>query len=197
MRAVHLDEIAADGVGPAGGGDEIGGQFRDILRRHLPRGQPAVVQRNGRGADHFPRHIAARPVFVIHWTIAKPGPLHRRLPPGMGELDAKGRAIGAHEIRNGFQRLGMSVRPEADIAMGDAPARLHRRRLRHHPAEAAGGEFRQMREMPFVRDPVLRRILAHGRQHGAVAKRHPAQRDRGKEFRLGHHAPPATRLPRA
>jgi hypothetical protein len=78
-------------------------------------------------------------------------------------------------------RRDLGVVPQAEIAVGDATARLHRRGLGEHDPCAAGGEPAEMYQMPVVGHAVLGRVLAHRRDHDAVGRAHAAQVDRREQ----------------
>ena len=88
----------------------------------------------------------------------------------MGELDCD-RHVGmsANQFQNLGQRGLVLVRPEAEIVRADAAFRHDSRRLDNQEACARQRKVAQVNRMPIRRAAILGRILAHGRNHDAVA----------------------------
>ena len=74
-------------------------------------------------------------------------------------------------------------RPRSPCVM--RPSAEHGSRLGEDEPEAAHRELAEMHEMPVVGEAVVRRVLAHRRDDGAVAQREAAQVQGGKEQRRG------------
>ncbi len=104
----------------------------------------------------------------------------------MAELDARNRPFAAEEIDDRFQRLDLIVPPEPEVAMGVPSVCLDRGRLDIDQTGTAQCEPAEMDEMSVVRVPVLRPILAHGRDGDAVLEGDVAKRDRREK--TGHRA---------
>ena len=68
----------------------------------------------------------------------------------------------------------MLVFPDALIAGRDAPARFHGRGFHHNQSRAADRAAAEMDQVPVVGEAVFARILAHGGNGDAVAKRDAA-----------------------
>ena len=96
----------------------------------------------------------------------------------MPELDRRHRAVLLQEAGDAFQRRGLAVVPQPDVAMGDAALRRHRRGLDHDDAGAALREFAEMHEVPVIGDAIDRRILAHRRKQDAIFGCYATKRDR-------------------
>jgi hypothetical protein len=82
------------------------------------------------------------------------------------------------EIDDPFQRRNLGILPQAGAGIGDAAFGCHARRLDDHEAEAAQREAAEMHQVPVVHDAMPRRILAHGRDDGAVLQDEFAERER-------------------
>lgn len=100
----------------------------------------------------------------------------------MGELDARRGTLGVNEAGDARKRLDMLIGPESQVEGRDAPLGDHRGRLHHDETRAALRAGAKMNEMPIVREAVLRRILAHGRDGDAVAEGHAANCKRCQEI---------------
>src|SRR5690606_34907867 len=85
---------------------------------------------------------------------------------------------------NALQRRDLPVLPQTQVTVGDATLRVHAGRLEDDEAETAERETAQVHEMPVVGVAVPGRVLAHRRNHGAVAQCQFAQGVGGEE--LGH-----------
>lgn len=79
------------------------------------------------------------------------------------------------------ERGDLLVLPQAEVAVRDAAFRQDSGRLDDHEAEPAKREPPKMDEVPVIGDAVLRRILAHGCNDGAVAKREITQFQRREQ----------------
>src|SRR5262249_45427052 len=73
-------------------------------------------------------------------------------------------------------------------AMRDAALGLDRARLDEDGGGTALREFSEVHKVPVGDKAVLRRILAHGRDHDAVLQRNFAKRDRRKQHGLSHRS---------
>jgi hypothetical protein len=69
----------------------------------------------------------------------------------------------------------MLVFPEAEILRADAPFRHDRRRFDHHEPGATDGATAEMHQVPFGREAIFARILAHRRDTDPVPETHIAQ----------------------
>jgi hypothetical protein len=82
-----------------------------------------------------------------------------------------------------------AVRPDAEIAVADAAPFLNGRSFGKYQAHAAERELAQMHQMPIISITIYGTILAHGRQHHAVAKCGAGNLQRRKQKRHLLHAP--------
>ena len=111
------------------------------------------------------------------------------------ELHAEFRAARMHVLRDPRDRRDLRVGPQTQVAVTDAPFRRDRRRFGEDEAEAARRELPEMHDVPIVGDAIGRRVLAHRRDHGAIAQRDAAQRERGEELRARRMGGHDDRLP--
>lgn len=100
----------------------------------------------------------------------------------MGELDADLGALGVDEIHDPLQRGDVRVRPQAEIAIGNAPLGDDARGLDQDQPEAAQREAAKMHQVPVIGEAVLGRILAHRGHHRPVAEGDAAQREGRKQM---------------
>ena len=108
-----------------------------------------------------------------------------RLPPGVGQLDPRRRALRPDELDDRFDRLGVLVGPDPEAVRRDPPAGLDRGRLRHHDPGSPGGARAEVDSVPVGRQPALGGVLAHRRQHHPVSDLGVAERERCEQ-RVGH-----------
>ena len=88
----------------------------------------------------------------------------------MRQLHSGDAALLMDEADNPRQRLDVIVAPDAEILRTDPGLGQNRRCFRKHQSSSANGAAAQMHEMPIVRESVVARILAHGRDEHAVRK---------------------------
>ena len=186
VRAVHFERVEAGRVRARGRRAERGHDALDAALRRAPAGtsQPSMCGIAHR-SDDAPRIVAAREIGGAERRVAEPRPLHARLAAGVRELHAGGRAHATARSRSiALDRRDVLVGPQAQVAVRDAPFRQHGGRLGEHEAEAAHRELAEMHEVPVVGEAVLRRVLAHRRDDGAVAQRDVAQLERREQAGL-------------
>src|SRR5690606_18847872 len=101
-----------------------------------------------------PRDAAARPPLAPH----------RALAAGVGELDARRRALPVDEVDDAAPGLRLFLVVDAGVLGRDAALGADPRRLRHDEACAAPGEGAQVHEVPVRGHAVLGidRVLAEG-----------------------------------
>ena len=87
----------------------------------------------------------------------------RALAAGMGDLRAGERALLLQEAHQPLVALDLAVVPHAEIALGDAAARLDGAVLGEDDAELAERELAEMDQMVVVHLPVGGAVLHHGR----------------------------------
>ena len=150
-------------------------QLLEVLQRQFVRHQPSVIHRDRTRRNDGPWLVTACMVFRRQCSVTVPWPLHARLPPRMSELNRRHRSIGAQKRSDALERRNLSVMPQTEVAMGDAPFGDHSRRLGHHDAGAALCELAEMNQMPVIGHAVLGRVLAHRRNHDPVLRRDAAQ----------------------
>jgi hypothetical protein len=158
------------------------------------------------GARHGPRHLAVREVGrfagrddgpgagferLVH---ALPHELRRTLAAGMAELEAHAGAMAVRQRHDAGPGRLLRVVPQAGAAGGDACPGARAGHLGEDEAGAPHGTRAVMREVEILRQPVLGRVHAHGRDHDAVGKLHPAQAEGLEHGRLPRL--PARRVPR-
>jgi hypothetical protein len=107
------------------------------------------------------------------------------------ELDRRDGAVPQGKLRDPCMARDLAVSPEAWTAVGDASPLLHRRRFCEHDTRTSYGEATQVDQVPVVEVTFVRRVLAHGRDHDAVARFDAADHQRLEEvWRVGHRKPP-------
>ncbi len=186
VGAVHLGDIESGGLRAARCCHEGVEQGREI-RVTGGRGRlPALGNRGVRGPDDRPAVVASRNVVAGERAIAVPGARHACLAPGVRELDRRDGALCTDEGRDARQAGNLRVRPEPDVAVGDAAARLDGGRLDKDDARAALCELAQVHEMPVVHQALQCAVLAHRGDHDAIARANAAQLDRFEQQGGGH-----------
>ena len=145
IRAIPcgVESLRAGIVGPEG----------DRARR-VDRPEPAVLARTQRAAS-LPR-LLCRALAPGVRRAASP---RRRLASSMKPDDAR-------ELRH------VLVLPDAQVLRRrSAPSGVTAARLGEHQRRSADGAGAEVDEVPVVREPVLARVLAHGRDDDPVAQR--------------------------
>ena len=169
MRGMDLDDAEAGVEGALCGraivGDDLG-DARDVQRLRL---RIDVVEGERRWRDHRP---AAG--FQRHSTIAAPRREGAGLAPGMRQLHRRDRALRRDETRDARPCLRLRVVPDAGILRRDAGFRGDRAGLGEHHRGATDRATAEMHQVPIVRHAVDRGVLAHRRDHDAVAQRQVA-----------------------
>ena len=146
--------------------------------------------RVGGAGDH--RHRARRqrhPAAVAAARSARrpPTAAHRRLASGMRELNAWHRATAFDDRHHAPQQRLVRFVPQPQAVVRDAADRRDMRRLGEHDAGAAHGARAEVLQVPVVAEPVGGAVLAHRRDHDAVAGGDRTESDRLKQQgRVGH-----------
>jgi len=193
VGGVDLGDPEAGVAGAFGGGDERLPQFLDLvrlqfarrgrLRRRLLVLVPLVVRpRLAARPDRLPAAVA-----LVDRRRPLPGSRLRRLPTGVGQLDRRHAPLLGDELGDRRERLGVLVRPDAQILGGDPSPRLDGGRLGHHDPCAADGAAPEVDTVPLRGQPVsvLTGVLAHRRQHHPVRYLRVPQLQSREEV-LGH-----------
>jgi len=100
----------------------------------------------------------------------------------MRQLHRRNGALRADERRDARPRMLLRSVPDAGVIRRDAAFRRDRRGLGEHHRSATHGTRTQMHEMPIVRYAIARRVLAHRRDHDAVAQARLALLKTGKQM---------------
>ena len=188
MGAVDLDDLEAHGQRPARGLGEGIDQLLDLRQGELAGHGIALALRQRARGHGLPGGLGAG--LGLDRLGAVPGAERAGAPSGMGELDARHRAMSAIGLDHALQPGELAVVIDAGAAMGDAPVPRHAGGLDEGGRQPAGGEARMMAEMPILHATLHRLVLAHGREHGAVAQGQAAQLERRKENGLAHGGTP-------
>ena len=102
----------------------------------------------------------------------------------MTQLDRRHRTLGRNEPGDPGERIALRVIPQTKIMGRDPRARRHMHGFGADDPCTPRCPGTKMREMPVIRHPILRGILAHGRQHDPVAGRDRAEADRTEKMRV-------------
>ena len=183
VRAVKLDEVEAESRGANG-----------CLRKSVAdTAKPRVVERDRRVITRVERHGGRRhrlPAMLMigrQLVTTRPRHLGRCLAPRMVELDAHHDVRpAAHAFESAAHGLLGRVVVQADVTPRDTTFGNDRRRLDGHQGRARHRELAQVDLVPVVHQPVLGRILAHGRDHDPVGQFEIAYLDRFEQRRLRH-----------
>src|SRR5262249_42005200 len=179
MARMQLDDAKSRFARASGGSGKCRGHFPNQLRGHFERNRMACVERKWRWAKHLPSSV-----IVGERLRSLPRARHRRLAPGMGELNGGNGALLVDETRNGDKRIALAIIPQTGAILGDAAARLHVSCFDAHNAGTADGTCGKMGKMPVIDAAVVRRVLAHRRHHDAVANGYRTQSQRTEEMRI-------------
>jgi len=185
MGAVDFQHLKAGAVGARGGGREAfdyTGNFseRQRMRCHVSRRQRLC----GRSDQRVARFALCSSIGRVEGaTAALPGLLPTALVPGMRDLNSRQCPLRADKVGYPLEPRQEAVRPDAEITIADTAAFLDGRGFGKDQAHAAECELAQMHQMPIVGVAVDRTILAHGRQHYAVAKGDAGNPQRGEQKR--------------
>jgi len=104
------------------------------------------------------------------------------LPSRMRNLNPGNRSLRFHKPRHARQRRNVFVLPNPQIRRADPSIGGHCRRFGKNQCGASHRARAQMHQMPIRGQPVFAGILAHGRNHDAVAKSYFAYRQRRKQM---------------
>src|SRR4051812_4417520 len=185
MRAVDLDNVEAGRQRALRRRDEGRDQILNLAFGECAGRRIAFALWNGTGRDAGPGSF--RPVLTLDRCGAVPGAFGAGATPGMADLDPACGTVRVIEIDNPAQARHLFVVPDAGAAMGDAALARDAGRLDEAQSDAAGGEACVMLVMPVLDHAVDRRILAHRRQHDAIAQGEAAQGQRREQGGKNRH----------
>jgi hypothetical protein len=188
MRAVDLANVVAGIDGAMRGITERLQHRFDVVVIHLDRHRKAPPCRDRAGRQPAPGRLTRARVTLVQ----RPPFLHRAVRPGvapaMTDLDGRHRAHLPDEVSDAAIRLHLVRVPDAGAVIGLAPACLHRGFLAEHDAGAADRVAAEVHQLPVGRRALDRGVLAHRRDHDAVARGDAAQGDRCEQ--QGRRRPP-------
>jgi len=92
-------------------------------------------------------------------------------------------AVFGNECGDGPPRIALRIVPDAGVVCGNSPFRRYSGGFRHHHARSAHRATAQMDRMPRIGHTVLCGVLAHRRNHDAIAQ---GQASLGKRFEQLH-----------
>ena len=188
VRRVDLDHANARFPRAPRARGESGDDFADAVARQRLRHRIVVGERQ-RARRHDLRPSAFR---FGQTALAIPRPPRARLASGVRELHAGDAALRMDEARDPRERLDVRVAPDAEILRTDPPLGQDRRRLGDHQPRAAHRAAAKVDEVPVVREPIHRRVLAHRRHEHAIGKSEVPDAKRVEELRCVRH----TKIPR-
>ena len=180
VRVVDLEDFEAGFQGALGRVHPVTLEHGEIGDGKLPRHDMALGHRLGGGRDGVPLLLAAGEVFRRQRAVAEPGPLHGALATGVRELDARHHVLRFHEFGDALERRDVRVRPDAQIAVGDAALVRHRGGLDEHASRASQHQPAPMREVKVLGDAIDRRVGRHGSDDDAVLEGDVADGDGGE-----------------
>src|SRR5579875_1399308 len=118
-----------------------------------------------------------------------------RLPPGMRQLNTRHRAEARDKLGKPAQKCRMGFIPKPQALGRNATDGRDMGRLGEDDPRAAGRMRAQMLHMPIIAQAVASAVLAHGRNHDAVAGCYRTEAKGLKEERgCGHSKKPPSRL---
>ena len=181
----------------------VGEMQLDHVGADLGHAAGGVAPRSFHALDQLEVHDRRRrmhAVLVVRWRERSPAALlaghraadherrqHRGLASRMRQLHAElGGAVLAIETDDAGERLLVRVAIEPQAHGRDAPLGLDRGRLGDHQAQIGQRVLPEMDQMPVAGMAVVRRILAHRRQHDAVVEGQSPHGDRREQFGFGH-----------
>ena len=149
VRGVQLDDLEARGARAAHRlrGTPSCTVSKSPLSKARGAIQPASIGASV-GATVRQALLAAVEVGLRERAVAVPRARHARLAPGMRELDCRHRTLALHEFSDSSQTWYVRVVPDADVAVRDAAALLHRGGLDEHDAGAALRELAEVHQVP-------------------------------------------------
>lgn len=112
--------------------------------------------------------MMSQPPLSVSMCVALPRFAGTALATGVGELDAGDCAVLFEEAADAGERLYMVVQINAAVGGADPAFGRDCRGLDHHQPSTTHRTGAEMHEMPFVRETIVRRILAHRRDGDAV-----------------------------
>ena len=155
---------------------------RDLCRFEGPRGRPPFAGGQRAGTHGLPRRLT----LGRKWTASMPRPRSARLPARVIQLDARRHPMRSVRVRDPPKGRNLIVLPDAgapgrNTAVAGHPGGLYHGRP--HPAQREPGV---VSEVPVLWSALDSLVLAHRRDHDAVAERQASDRQRRKEHRLRH-----------
>ena len=146
MGGMDFHHFETCGQGALGGGHKVGNHLSDLPFIQLPwRG---VLRVEGDGRRTY-RHPAA--VFGLDAAmLADPWPMGAGLAPGMGQLNACHRPLGADKAGDALQRFNLGIVPQAQVLGGDAAISGHGGGFGKNKPGTANGTAAQMDQMPVI-----------------------------------------------
>lgn len=164
MSGMYLNRTKTRAHGSARGFRKRADDRRDTILA-----EPAGFRRTWRERslgrrDRFPGTSGHTvPSRFVPWS------LRRGLATCVGQLDGRYCTVFSDSFGDGPQSLTVFVAPDPKICVRDAAFGYNSCSLCHHKPGATNGPADQMRRVPAVRKPIRARILAHRRDHHAVA----------------------------
>ena len=192
VRAVQLDRGEIEPGGAPAASAKASRMRSSPARSSSSGGFSSVSERERRGRDGLPAvRLVGRNLLA-----AVPRLVGRGLAAGMAELDRDRHVRPApHARQHPRHRLLVGVRPQAGVAVADAPFRRDRGRLDRQQRRAGQRQLAEVDDVPVGHAAVLGRILAHRRDDDAVAKLEAADIERAEQS--GHGDPYAAGRARA
>ena len=142
---------------------KIGDHFIDLCRREFPRHRIASVERNCTWSDRTPATI-----LYGNGRPTKPRSRGARFASGVGQLNARYRALLVNEVHNAPPSFDMRIQIDPRIGGRDAANRTDSSSLCEHERRSTNGPAAQVHQMPIRGMSVLSGILAHRRNNDSV-----------------------------
>ena len=161
MRAVDFRNLVTGQKRPFRGSFVVIQQRGNLVHCQFMWLRPAFRHRHRRGADRRPGHVPTGKIRLVQRAVAVPGTLHSGLAPGMAELDSRYGAVSERELRHPCMAGDLAVGPDAGAAMGNPALFLHSSGFGEDDPCPADRKAPEMRQVPVIHMPLMRRILAH------------------------------------
>ena len=171
VRRVQFDGIDIETRRPFGGLNKGTQDTVHFDPAHRVRRRPAVGKGQvRRGCRRPPAGRRVKSRAAVPWQGGG------SLASGVGELQGDlGFSVPAAKPNDAVEGLLLFVVVQPQTSRRDSALGLDAGRLHGHHSGARKRQAAQMHEMPVVGDPVLSRILAHGRDENAVGDFQSAQ----------------------
>ena len=160
---VDLHRVEARIQGPPGRLPESPSQILYLRGGQFPGKGVVLVEGQGRGSHGFP--AACR---LGHPPLPLPGRVRGGLPPRVGQLDRDPAARIPDGLDQGPEGPDLLVVPEPEVRGADAALGGNGGSLHHDQADPSQGSLGVVPKVPFVRQSVPGRVLAHGGHEQAV-----------------------------